>query len=212
MTRFPILSEQKWWIIILTRYQFCNEVSYLIWYRPSDDDDENGRSILWFKRITCYYIHVYIHERKIEEVATFGTCQLLPIGRWYRSSGRVKPWYLPQNSHWWPEHVACFRALCSTRPDARRLTICGQRRLFWGPMWICVNVCEYLVIWCDKTTVYELIDCTTCNQYSMVCCFFITKFILTMLRQLLCTKQWTSAVSSSSSVTLYKTVGQCCLQ
>jgi hypothetical protein len=27
----------------------------------------------------------------------------------------------------------------------------GQQRLFWGKMWICVRVCEYLVIWCDKT-------------------------------------------------------------
>jgi hypothetical protein len=26
-------------------------------------------------------------------------------------------------------------------------------------MWICVSVCEYLVIWCDKTTVHEIIDC-----------------------------------------------------
>jgi hypothetical protein len=36
----------------------------------------------------------------------------------------------------------------------------GQRRLFWGRMWICVSVCEYLVIWCDETTVHEIIDCT----------------------------------------------------
>jgi hypothetical protein len=28
-------------------------------------------------------------------------------------------------------------------------------------MWICVSVCEYLVIWCDKTTVHELNDSTT---------------------------------------------------
>jgi hypothetical protein len=34
----------------------------------------------------------------------------------------------------------------------------GQWRLFWGRMWICVSVCEYLVIWCDKTTVHEIID------------------------------------------------------
>jgi hypothetical protein len=34
----------------------------------------------------------------------------------------------------------------------------GHRWLFWGRMWICV--CEYLVIWCDNTTVHEIIDCT----------------------------------------------------
>jgi hypothetical protein len=28
-------------------------------------------------------------------------------------------------------------------------------------MWMCVSVCEYLVIRCDKTTVHEIIDrCT----------------------------------------------------
>jgi hypothetical protein len=30
----------------------------------------------------------------------------------------------------------------------------GQPRLFWGSMWICVSACEYLVTWCDKTTVH----------------------------------------------------------
>jgi hypothetical protein len=37
----------------------------------------------------------------------------------------------------------------------------GQRQLFWGRMWIYVNVYEYLVIWCDKTTVHEIIDCSS---------------------------------------------------
>jgi hypothetical protein len=41
----------------------------------------------------------------------------------------------------------------------------GQRQLFWGPMWICVSVCEYLVIWCDKTTFHELNDSTTYIYY-----------------------------------------------
>jgi hypothetical protein len=31
------------------------------------------------------------------------------------------------------------------------------RRLFWQRMWICVSVCEHLVIWCNKTTVHEII-------------------------------------------------------
>jgi hypothetical protein len=26
---------------------------------------------------------------------------------------------------------------------------------------MCVSVCEYLVIWCDKTTVHEIIDCSS---------------------------------------------------
>jgi hypothetical protein len=25
-------------------------------------------------------------------------------------------------------------------------------------MWICVSVCEYLALWCDKVTVHEIID------------------------------------------------------
>jgi hypothetical protein len=36
----------------------------------------------------------------------------------------------------------------------------GQQQLFWGKLWICVSVYEYLVIWCDKTTVHEIIDCS----------------------------------------------------
>jgi hypothetical protein len=46
-----------------------------------------------------------------------------------------------------------------------RMSICGdligsgQQRLFWGRMWICLSVCEYLVMWGDKTTVHEIIDC-----------------------------------------------------
>jgi hypothetical protein len=28
-------------------------------------------------------------------------------------------------------------------------------------MWICVSVCEYLVIWSDETTVHEIIDCSS---------------------------------------------------
>jgi hypothetical protein len=50
---------------------------------------------------------------------------------------------------------AVFPAAIPTLADLHS----GQRRLFWGRMWICVSVCEYLVIWCDKTTVHEVIDC-----------------------------------------------------
>jgi hypothetical protein len=46
----------------------------------------------------------------------------------------------------------------------------GQRQLFWGPMWICVSVCEYVAIWCDKTTVHELHDCTTYSVHDRVIC------------------------------------------
>jgi hypothetical protein len=28
-------------------------------------------------------------------------------------------------------------------------------------MWLCVRVCEHLVIRCDKTTVHEIIDCSS---------------------------------------------------
>jgi hypothetical protein len=34
----------------------------------------------------------------------------------------------------------------------------SQQRLFWGRMWICVSVCEYLVLLCDKATAHEIID------------------------------------------------------
>jgi hypothetical protein len=37
----------------------------------------------------------------------------------------------------------------------------GQRRLFWRRMWICVTVCEYLVIRCDKIIVHEIADCSS---------------------------------------------------
>jgi hypothetical protein len=37
----------------------------------------------------------------------------------------------------------------------------GQWQLFWGRMWICVNICEYLVILSDKTIVHEIIDCNS---------------------------------------------------
>jgi hypothetical protein len=46
--------------------------------------------------------------------------------------------------------------------DNRKLTV------FWGLMWICVSVCEYLLWWCYKTTVHELNDCTTYKQ-AMTC-------------------------------------------
>jgi hypothetical protein len=64
-----------------------------------------------------------------------------------------------------------------TQDQRDRMSICGdlidsaiptladlhsrQRRLFWGRMWICVSVCEYLVIWCNNTTVHEIIDCSS---------------------------------------------------
>jgi hypothetical protein len=45
----------------------------------------------------------------------------------------------------------------------------GQWRLFLGWMWICVSVSEYLLIWCDKTTVHEIIDCSSItNEYKHI--------------------------------------------
>jgi hypothetical protein len=52
----------------------------------------------------------------------------------------------------------CVGAAISTLADLHS----GQRQLFWGPMWICISACEYLVIWCDKTTFHKLNDPTTC--------------------------------------------------
>jgi hypothetical protein len=49
---------------------------------------------------------------------------------------------------------AVFPAAVPTLADLHN----GQRRLFCGRMWICISVCEYLVIWCGQTTVYEIID------------------------------------------------------
>jgi hypothetical protein len=43
---------------------------------------------------------------------------------------------------------AVFPAAIPTLADLHS----GQRRLFWGRMWKCVSVCEYLVIWCEKKT------------------------------------------------------------
>jgi hypothetical protein len=40
--------------------------------------------------------------------------------------------------------------------------------LFWGWMWICVSVCEYLLIWCDKTTVHEINDCGSITDIWML--------------------------------------------
>jgi hypothetical protein len=40
-----------------------------------------------------------------------------------------------------------------------------QRQLFWGRMWICVSLCEYLVIWCNRTTVHEII--VFCSIHTM---------------------------------------------
>jgi hypothetical protein len=51
----------------------------------------------------------------------------------------------------------------------------GQQRLFWGRMWICVSVCEYLVIWCYKTTVREITDCSRicpANVYHIQWCIW----------------------------------------
>jgi hypothetical protein len=45
----------------------------------------------------------------------------------------------------------------------------GQWRLFSGRMWICASVCECLVIWCDKTTVHEIIiDYNSSNIFYML--------------------------------------------
>jgi hypothetical protein len=52
---------------------------------------------------------------------------------------------------------AVFPAAIPTLADLHS----GQRPLFWGWMWICVSVSEYLLIWCDKTTVHEIIDCSS---------------------------------------------------
>jgi hypothetical protein len=37
----------------------------------------------------------------------------------------------------------------------------SQQQLFWEGMWICVGVCEYLIIKCSKTTVHEITDYST---------------------------------------------------
>jgi hypothetical protein len=37
----------------------------------------------------------------------------------------------------------------------------GQWWLFWRRMWICVSVCGYRVIWYDRTTVHEIIGCSS---------------------------------------------------
>jgi hypothetical protein len=57
---------------------------------------------------------------------------------------------------------AVFPAAIPTLEDLHR----GQRWLFWGWMWMCVSVCEYLLIWCYKTTVHEIIDCSSRSQVS----------------------------------------------
>jgi hypothetical protein len=53
-----------------------------------------------------------------------------------------------------------FQAAIPTLADLQG----GQQRLFWGRMWICISACEYLVIWCDKTTVHEITDCSSIKQ------------------------------------------------
>jgi hypothetical protein len=56
-------------------------------------------------------------------------------------------------------HSAVFPAVIPTLADSQS----GQQRLFERRMWICVSVWVYLVIWCDKTTVHEIIDCNSIN-------------------------------------------------
>jgi hypothetical protein len=56
---------------------------------------------------------------------------------------------------------AVFPAAIPTLSDLHS----GQWRLFWGWMWICVSVFEYLLIWCDKTTVHEIIDYSSSSIY-----------------------------------------------
>jgi hypothetical protein len=60
----------------------------------------------------------------------------------------------------------CFQQLYQRWQDLHS----GQRRLFWGWMWICVSVCEYLLIWCDKTTVHE-IDCSSITNHTCSNCY-----------------------------------------
>jgi hypothetical protein len=57
----------------------------------------------------------------------------------------------------WKYLSAAFPAAIPTLADLHS----GQQQLLWGRMWICVHVCEYLVIWCNKTTVHEIIDCSS---------------------------------------------------
>jgi hypothetical protein len=54
---------------------------------------------------------------------------------------------------------AVFPAAIPTLADLQR----GQWWLSWGRLWICVSVCEYLVIWCNKSTVHEILDCSIEN-------------------------------------------------
>jgi hypothetical protein len=52
--------------------------------------------------------------------------------------------------------------------DISTLADLHSGQLFFGPMWICVSVCEYRVIWCDKTTFHELNDSTTYYLHCMM--------------------------------------------
>ena len=56
------------------------------------------------------------------------SCQLLPISRWSRSSSKEQPWYVLQNSVWWPKHVTCYPIQCVLTQDHRddRMTICSD--------------------------------------------------------------------------------------
>jgi hypothetical protein len=71
---------------------------------------------------------------------------------------------------WWLQ-------MSSTDKDGTFLNwiITGDKwQLFWGQMWICVSVCEYLAVWCYKTTVHEIIDCIFYAKHlaSIRVCFF----------------------------------------
>jgi hypothetical protein len=61
-----------------------------------------------------------------------------------------------------------------------------QRQLFWGPMWICVSVCEYLVIGCDKTTFQELNDYHV-YMYFIIYIFRLIKLNICYINRINCT-------------------------
>jgi hypothetical protein len=72
---------------------------------------------------------------------------------------------------------AAFSAAIPTLADLHS----GQQQPFWGSMWICVSVCQYLVIWWDKTIVHKITDCSCIilnliilqlmqNKQNYVCC------------------------------------------
>jgi hypothetical protein len=59
---------------------------------------------------------------------------------------------------------AVFPAAIPTLADLHS----GQQQLFGGGVWICVSLCEYLVIWCDRTTVREIIDCSSMFVFKII--------------------------------------------